>query len=437
MLKRKVTHSIKKWINSKNKKCLVIQGARQTGKTYIVERFAEENYEEIVEINFKQIPSAMDIFSGDLTVDNMVMAMRFRFPEKKIIPGKSLIFLDEIQECQEAITSLKFWALDNRFDVIASESLLGIDYKRASSYPVGYVDYLKMYGIDFEEFLWGMGISEDMIMKLCSYLDLKAIIPEAIHSQMMKYFRQYIAIGGMPEAVQKYIDTRDFREVDRIQRSLLQGYQYDIAHYATAEEKVKAEKCYLSLAKQLLDKENHKFQYKEVEHGGRAQKYFSSIEWLLRADMVHLCKRVTDIRFDLDDYARDDFFRAYTTDLSLLMAMKDFSLKQHIIENTLDGNSKGGIFECAIADVLYKKGHQLYFYKNETTKKEIDVIIQKDGKVIPIEVKSGNTRANSLKTIMKNNKDISFGYKFIDGNIGVSEEGIITLPLYMVAFFDV
>ena len=281
-----------------------------------------------------------------------------------------------------------------------------------------------------------MGISEDMIMNLCGYLDSKTAIPEAIHSQMMKYFRQYVAIGGMPEAVQKYIDTKDFREVDRIQRSLLQGYQYDIAHYATAEEKVKAEKCYLSLAKQLLDKENHKFQYKEVEHGGRAQKYFSSIEWLLRADMLYLCKLVTDIRFDLDDYARDDFFRAYTTDLSLLMAMKDFSLKQHIIENTLAGNSKGGIFECAVADALYKKGYQLYFYKNETTKKEIDVIIQKDGKVVPIEVKSGNTRANLLKSIMKNNKDISYGYKFIDGNVGTSEEGIITLPLYMIAFFD-
>ena len=285
MLKRKVMHYIKKWVDSKNKKCLVIQGARQTGKTYIVERFAEENYEEIVEINFKQIPSAMDIFSGDLTVDNMVMAMRFRFPEKKIIPGKTMIFLDEIQECQEAITSLKFCSLDNRFDVIASGSLLGIDYKRASSYPVGYVDYLKMYGIDFEEFLWGMGISGDMIMNICGYLSSKAAIPEAIHSQMMKYFRQYVAIGGMPEAVQKYIDTKDFREVDRIQRSLLQGYQYDIAHYATAEEKVKAEKCYLSLAKQLLDKENHKFQYKEVEHGGRAQKYFSSIEWL---SLIHI-----------------------------------------------------------------------------------------------------------------------------------------------------
>ena len=434
MLKRKVTAFIENWVNTKDKKCLVVQGARQTGKTYIIERFAEEHYEELVEINFMQIPSAMDIFAGDLTVDNMVMAMRFRFPEKKIIPGKTLIFLDEIQECQEAITSLKFWAIDNRYDVITSGSLLGIDYKRASSYPIGYVDYLRMYGIDFEEFLWGMGISENMIGSLCDYLHSKTVIPEAINSQMLSYYRQYIAIGGMPEAVQKYIDTRDFREVDKIQRSLLQGYQYDIAHYATAEEKVKAEKCYLSLAKQLLDKENHKFQYKEVEYGGRAQKYYSSIEWLLRADMVHLSKLVTDVRFDLDDYSRDDFFRAYTTDLSLLMAMKDFSIKQHIIENTLAGNSKGGIYECAIADALYKKGYQLYFYKNETTRREIDIIIQMDGVVIPIEVKSGNTRANSLKALLKNNRNISCGYKFIDGNIGVNEDGIITLPLYMIAF---
>ncbi|RHV32692.1 DUF4143 domain-containing protein [Coprococcus sp. OM04-5BH] len=434
MLKRKASEFIKKWVESKEKKCLVVQGARQTGKTYVVERFAEEHYEELVEINFKQMISAKDIFEGDLTVDNMVMAMRFRFPEKKIIPGKTMIFLDEIQECQEAITSLKFWATDNRFDVIASGSLLGIDYKRASSYPVGYVDYLKMHGMDFEEFLWGFGITDDMIKNVCSYMISKTAIPEAINVQMMNYYRQYIAVGGMPEAVQKYVDTKDFREVDRIQRSLLQGYQYDIAHYASSEEKVKAENCYLSLAKQLLDKENHKFQYKIIEHGARAQKYYSSIEWLLRADMVHLCKLVTDVRFDLDDYTRDDFFRAYTTDLSLLMAMKDFSLKQRIVENTLEGNSKGGIYECAVADALYKKGYRLYFYKNETSKREIDVIIQKDGSVVPIEVKSGNTRANSLNALMKNNKDICYGYKLVDGNIGESEEGIITLPLYMVAF---
>jgi len=434
MLKRKLSEELRNWVKTKNRKCLIVQGARQTGKTFTIEKFAEERYEETVEINFKQTPSASEIFSGDLTVDNMVMAMRFRFPDKKVVPEKTLIFLDEIQECQEAITSLKFWALDNRFDVIASGSLLGIDYKRASSYPVGYVDYLTMHGLDFEEFLWGLGLSDDMISMLRSHLETKTAIPEAVHKQMMGYFRLYTAIGGMPEAVQTYLDTKDFRSVDNVQRNLLRGYQYDIAHYAAAEEKVKAEKCYLTLARQLLDKENHKFQYKEIEHGARAQKYYSSIEWLLKADMVHLCRRVTDIRYDLDDYARDDFFRAYTTDLSLLVAMKDFSLKQHIVENTLTGNTKGGLYECAVADALYKKGYRLYFYKNETTKKELDFIIQKNGQVVPVEVKSGNTAANSLNTVIKNKEQITYAYKFADGNIGVTEDGIITLPLYMCAF---
>nr|WP_027871503.1 AAA family ATPase [[Eubacterium] cellulosolvens] len=434
MLKRKATDKIKSWLDRKDKKCLVVQGARQTGKTYLIERFAESNFEEIVEINFKETPSAKAIFEGDLTVDRMVMALRFRYPDKKIIPGKTLIFLDEIQECEEAITSLKFWAIDNRYDVIASGSLLGIDYKRASSYPVGYVDYLKMYGLDFEEFLWGIGISEDMIEALKTFLKQKEPVPAAINEQMLLYYRQYIAIGGMPEVVQKYLDTKDYREVDAVQRNLLQGYLYDIAHYATAEEKVKAEKCYLTLAKQLLDKENHKFQYKEIEKGARAQKYYSSIEWLLRADMVHLSRYVTDIRYDLDDYARNDFFRAYTTDLSLLLAMKDFSLKQHIVEHTLTANSKGGIYECAVADALYKKGYTLYFYKNETTKKELDIILQKDGQIIPVEVKAGNTRANSMRTIMKKYENITTAYKFINGNIGVSEGGVVTLPLYMATF---
>ena len=434
MLRRKATDQLKYWVEHKDKKCLVVQGARQTGKTYIIERFAEDNYEEVVEINFKEMPSAKTIFEGDLTVDNMVMALRFRFPEKKIIPGKTLIFLDEIQECEEAITALKFWAVDNRYDVIVSGSLLGIDYKRASSYPVGYVDYQRMYGLDFEEFLWGIGITEEMIDSIKECLDKKQPVPTAINDQMFSYYRQYLATGGMPEAVQKYLDTKDYREVDTIQRSLLQGYLYDIAHYATAEEKVKAEKCYLTLGKQLLDKENHKFQYKEIEKGARAQKYYNSIDWLLRADMVHLSRIVTDIRYDLDDYARNDFFRAYTTDLSLLVAMKDFSLKQHIVENTLEGNTKGGIYECAVADALHKKGYTLYFYKNETTKKELDVIIQKDGQVIPIEVKGGKANANSIKSVLKKYKDINFAYKFIDGNVGVSDNGLVTLPLYMAAF---
>ena len=433
MLKRKIINELKNWKEHKNKKCLVVQGARQTGKTFSVELFGKSEYDEIVEINFKETPSAAEIFDGDLSVDNMIMALRFRFPDKKIMAEKTLIFLDEIQECEEAITSLKFWAIDNRYDVIASGSLLGIDYKRASSYPVGYVDYLNMYGLDFEEYLWAMGINDDMIDLLRSCLENKNPVPTAIHNTLMDYFRKYTAIGGMPEAVQRYVDTKDFREVDMIQKNILRGYQYDIAHYANAEEKIKAEKCYLTLGKQLLDKENHKFQYKEIEKGAKAQKYYSSIEWLLRADIIHLCRLVSDVRYDLDDYAREDFFRAYTTDMSLLLAMKDMTLKQNIVENTIQGNAKGGIYECAIADALHKKGYQLYFYKNETKKRELDFIIQMNGKVIPIEVKSSNNRSNSLNAVIKANPQIELAYKFVDGNIGISDDRIVTLPLYMAS----
>jgi hypothetical protein len=433
MLNRKIYGELVEWKNQKDKKCLIIKGARQVGKTYAIRTFGEKNYSEVVEINFKETPSMLEAFSGDLDVDTLVLALRFRFPEKKISPESTLIFFDEIQECPEAITSLKFWTDDSRFDVIASGSMLGIDYNRPSSYPVGYVEYKKMYGLDFEEFLWALGVSEEMISGLDNLFKERKAVPDAIHSQMMKYFRLYASLGGMPEVVQKYIETKDFREVDKIQKQLLEGYIYDIAHYATAEEKLKAEKCFSSLSRQLLDKENHKFQYKEIEKGARAQKYYSSIEWLTKADIIHLCKTVTDIKYDLDDYARHDFFRAYTNDLSLLIPMKDFSLKQHITENTLSGNTKGGLYECVIADILIKKGYKIYFYKNETTRKELDFIIQKDGEVIPIEVKSGNTKSYSLNQFVKKGT-VSKAYKLIDGNVGENEDGIVSMPLYMAMF---
>ena len=433
MLKRKVTEHLKEWKNEKSKKCLVVQGARQVGKTYVIEDFGKNFYEEMVEINFKETPEAMNIFSGNLDANTMLMAIKFRYPEKNLEPGKTLLFFDEIQECPNAITSLKFWAIDDRYDVIASGSMLGIDYKRPSSYPVGYVDYIKMYGLDFEEFLWANGITDKMIDELRTSFESISPVSLGIHESMMKYFKLYMAIGGMPEVVNQYITSKDFRNVDKIQHELLQGYLYDIAHYATPDDKIKAEKCFLSLTKQLLDKENHKFQYKEIEHGARAQKYYSSIEWLIRADIVSLCRAVTSLSYDLDDYSRDDFFRAYTTDLSLLIAMKDFSLKQNIIENTLQGNTKGGIYECALADILIKKGYKLYFYKNETTKRELDFLIQKNGKVIPIEIKGGNQRANSLISIMKKNS-FSKAYKLVDGNVGSYDNNLITIPHYMAMF---
>lgn len=434
MLRRKVFDLLAEWKSGEHRKSLLVRGARQVGKSFAISEFGKRNYKETVTLNFKEMPSLSDIFSGDLDVDTLVTSLKFRFPEKKIAPKETLIFLDEIQECPEAITSLKFWTIDGRYDVIASGSMLGIDYRRASSYPVGYVDYIDMCGLDFEEFLWSMGVTDEMILSLRENFDKQIPVPKAVNSVMIKHFRTFMALGGMPEVVQSFVDTRDFRVADTVQNALLQGYLYDIAHYANAQDKIKAERCFLSLTAQLLDKDNHKFQYKEVEKGGKAQKYGSSLDWLGRADIIRVFTNVSDIRFDLDDYSIEDNFRVYSSDLSLLIPMKDFSLKQQILDDTITGSTRGGLYECAVADILGKKGYRIRFYRNETKKVEIGFLVQKEGKVIPIEVKSGNTTARSLNNIMSRYKDIPLAYKLVDGNVGVVENRILTIPLYMAMF---
>ena len=433
MLKRKIDKKLLEWKNNPKKKCLVVDGARQVGKTFAIQQFGNNYYDELFYINFKETPSAREVFTGDLDVDTLLFNFKLQNINAKLVEGKTLIFLDEIQECEEAITSLKFFTIDGRFDVIASGSMLGIDYKRASSYPVGYVENIKMYGLDFEEFLWSQGIEDSIVLKVKEFFDSRKVVPEALHNKLMNLFRLYTAIGGMPEVVWDFAQTKNMASVDKTQKNLLHDYLYDIAHYAKAEEKIKAEKCYLSIAKQLLDKENSKFQYKEVEKGGRAQKYYTSIDWLTRANIVTLSNSVTNIAYDLTDYTVDTNFRAYVSDISFIVAMRDYSFKQEIIQNTLSGNTKGGIYECAAADILNKKGYRLFFYRNETTKKELDFIIQKNGAAIPIEIKSGNTKAKSLNNIVDSNKNILLGYKFVDGNIGL-ENKVLTLPLYMLMF---
>lgn len=433
MLQRKVDKILLEWKNSSKKKSLVVDGARQVGKTFAIQQFGEKYYDELFYINFKQTPTAKEVFTGNLDVNTLLFNFKLQNANAKLIEGKTLIFLDEIQECEEAITSLKFWTIDGRFDVIASGSMLGIDYKRASSYPVGYVENIKMYGLDFEEFLWSQGIDDTVISKVREFFDKREPVPEVIHNKFMELFRLYTAIGGMPEVVWEFVQSKDMASVDKIQKQLLHDYQYDIAHYAKAEEKIKAEKCYLSIAKQLLDKENSKFQYKEVEKGGRAQKYYTSIDWLTRANIVALSTSVTDVTYDLTDYTVETNFRAYVSDISFISAMRDYSLKQEIIQNSFKGNTKGGVYECVAADILNKKGYKLFFYRNETTKKELDFIIQKDASVIPIEIKSGNTKARSLNSIIEKKDDISIGYKFVDGNVGL-ENKVLTLPLYMLMF---
>ncbi len=434
MLERKIQAQLAAWKAAPGKKSLVVQGARQVGKTFAVERFGKEHYQELLTINFKETPSAAAVFQGDLTVDDMVTSLRFRFPELAVAPGRTLLFFDEIQECPEAITSLKFWTADGRYDVVASGSMLGIDYKRPSSYPVGYLDYLTLTGLDFEEFLWARGLSGDLIGSVRQCFEERTPVPPAVHDSLMAHFRLYCALGGMPEVVQAFVDTGDVRAADAVQRALLQGYLYDIAHYASAQEKIKAERCFLSIAGQLLAKENHKFQYKLLEKGGKAAKYYSSIDWLVRADIAAQSANVTAAVYDLADYEVEGNFRLYCTDLSLLLAMRDFGLKQAIVEGTLSGNTKGGLYESFVADALLKSGHVLHFYRNESTKREVDFLVQKNGRVVPVEVKAGRAAANSLNALMKANPGIDLAYKVADANVGVGEGGVLTIPHYMAMY---
>ena len=434
-LRREVTEDFINWKSDKNRKCLLVRGARQVGKTYAIERFCEKEYDSFIEINFLESPSMKMIFSGNLDAKTIKTNISLYIPGSRFIPGKTCLFLDEIQECPEAITALKFLEKEKDFDLIASGSMLGIDYKRPTSYPVGSIQYIDMYSLNFREFLYAAGITDDIINTLKEYYNSQTSVPWAIHDKMMEYLRLYMIIGGMPEVVKLYFETNSIADSSEIIRSILNDYRYDIAHYASADVKIKAEACYFSLSKQL-SKENHKFMYSNVEKGGTARKYGSSIDWLEGAYLIRKIHNISGYDIPLISKRIDDSFRVYPTDIGLLMGMYDHSVKELILhpdEEKLNSMVKGGLYEAVVADMLIKNGHNnIYFRKDDASSFEIEFFIENTDGVIPIEVKSGRSRSKSLDNILKRD-EIPYGYKLIDGNIGVSEKKI-TLPLYMAMF---
>ena len=435
MLKRKVYDELKKWKERDEHKCLMLRGVRQAGKTSIVDEFGKAEYDFFIEVNFLQSPALKKIFSGDLNVDSLLTNFSIYMPEAVFAEGRTLLFLDEIQECPEAVTSLKFWALDGRFDVIASGSMLGIDYKRPVSYPVGSLQYIDMHPLDFMEFMWAMGIKDDIIDILRECFKDRKMVPEAINSKTLELMKSYLVVGGMPEVVTTFLKNRSLKETDEKQKAILNDYRYDIAHYASPDIKIKAENCFFSLPEQLA-KENHKFQYSLVEKGGGTRKFESSIDWLYGAYFIKYCYNVSNMCSPLLSYKDAANFRLYPSDIGLLTAMYDYSLKEQLLENdtgfVLKG-AKGGLYEALIADMLIKNGHsELYFRKNEQATFEMEFLLDAKDGAVPVEVKSGNSKSKSLDNALKKS-EIPYGYKLIMGNVGVSGKKI-TLPLYMAMF---
>lgn len=437
MLKRKAYQKLLEWKNAHHHNCLMVQGARQVGKTYLVREFGKKEYKSFVEINFIKNPELKLIFNDNLDPETIYKKMTAMINGVNLIKGNTLIFLDEIQACGNARTALKFLAEDGRFDVITSGSLLGLTYgedddentEAPLSVPTGYETFLMMYSLDFEEFLWAEGY-ENSIPYLKEFFDKKEKVPSVLNDKFETLFREYMVVGGMPEVVSDYVENHDFTRVSAIQEKILENYRFDIAKHAKGAEKIKVRKCYDAIPKQLA-KELTKFQYSTVEKGQTSKKYGGSVQWLKDSNLVNPCYNIHEPYLPLIANAYDEQFKLYINDTGLLCAMYGFEVKKAILENTIKGNAKGGIYENIIAEMLVKKGHKLYYYKPDDSN-ELEFLIEKNASVIPIEVKAGNTATKSLNRFIESYKPF-IAYKLIDGNVGV--DGVrLTLPHYMVMF---
>lgn len=438
MLKRKIYDKLLAWKNEHKNECLLVKGARQVGKTYTIRQFGKKEYESFIEINFHEHKSLKQIFEGNKNPEEIYKRITANIPNVKLIPGKTLIFLDEIQKCADARTALKFLAEDGRYDIIASGSLLGLAYgkdddkevKEVESIPVGYEKVINMYSLDFEEFLWAYGYSEDTISYLKDFYNSKEKIPSEINDKYESLLSEYLVVGGMPEVVDCFIKYKNFTKVQEIQDKILSSYIDDISHHAKGAEKEKVRKCYDSIPRQLA-KENKKFKYSELEHKATSRKYGDSVQWLNDANMAYICYNTNNPIIPLKAYEKENEFKLYISDTGLLLAMFGFETKKALLNGTLKGFAKGGIYENFVAETLIKKGYSLHYYKpNENS--ELEFIIEKEGEVIPIEVKAGNAPTKSLDNFIKDFSP-SVAIKLISGNIGINNKKY-TIPHFLAMF---
>ena len=437
--RRKIYDRLVQWKATKHHECLLVKGARQIGKTFIVEKFGREQYESFIEFNFILDPDACSIFDGSLKAEDLYRKISAYDATRRLLPGRTLIFLDEIQECANARTALKSFALDGRYDVIASGSLLGIKYKNKKSrdrhepksIPVGYERQVTMHSLDFEEFLWARGVTEEAFGVLRGYYERREVVPDAVNRKYSDMLKEYLIVGGMPAVVGAYVESGNFGPVQEEQEKILASYVDDIHKYADTTDIPKIEACYHAIPR-LLAKENRKFKYAEVEKGGSERKYATSVDWLCDASFASRAVNVTVAEMPLNAQIRDGWFKLYLSDVGLLSALYGTETKGLLYSGRLVGNAKGGLYENLIAGMLERKGIPLYYFKNEEGSREVEFMVERDGGIVPVEVKASNGSTLSLNEVLEK-PQVPYGYKFVDGNIGVSGKKI-TLPHYMAMF---
>lgn len=434
-LKRDFYNFLVRWKAEKRQQCLLVNGARQVGKTYIIEKFGRENYESFIEINFVLAPDFKSVFEGSLDVRSICERMTAIRGDVKIVPGNTLLFLDEIQECPNARTAFKPLALDGTFDVVASGSLLGIKYKKGRkektprSMPVGFERQVMMHSLSFKEYLAAKGFGEESLSLVRRCYERREIVPEVVNQRFHGLFREYAVVGGMPAVVSAFMEHSHYGEVQSLQEALVDDYVADIHKYADKTDIPKVENCFRAIPR-ILSKENRKFKYAEVEDRGTARKYLASVEWLKDARLATLAECVNVALPGLSGYVKEDWFKLYLSDVGLLASTYGMLAKRELLADTLKGSVKGGIYENLVAGVLERNGFPIRYYRNDSV--EVEFIVETDDGVVPIEVKSSNGASRSLDRLLEN-PSVPYGIKFTNGNVGMSGKKV-TLPHYMSMF---
>ena len=429
---RKIMDFLETWKESKYRKPLILQGARQVGKTYSILEFGRKAYENVAYFNFETNPKLNETFEENISPDYLIPILS-HIAGQTIVKEKTLIVFDEVQLCERALTSLKYFCEDAPdYHIIVAGSLLGVAVNRAKfSFPVGKVDMKTLYPMDMEEFMLAMG-ENALVEQIRKSFETNTPMPSALHDAAMQLYRQYLIVGGMPECVMQFAETRDYILVRHTQDTILASYLNDMSKYNTQNEIKKTRLAYDSITVQL-SKKNTRFQYKLIKKGGRASEFENAIEWLCLSGIVSRVYRVEQIKKPLENYRDIDAFKIYISDLGLLCARKNLSATDilYMVEDLDD--FKGGMAENYVNVQLSINGYHTYYWESERGA-EIDFVIQRDGQLIPIEVKAKNGTTKSMRTLIKGEKyaDIHYGIKFIGGNIGDSD-AIYTFP-YFCAF---
>ncbi len=424
---RKIMRFLESWKESDHRKPLILQGARQVGKTYSILEFGRTHYENLAYFNFETNPKLNETFDEDISPDYLIPILS-RISGQTIVREKTLIVFDEVQLCERALTSLKYFCEDAPdYHIIVAGSLLGVAVNRSTfSFPVGKVDMKTMYPMDMEEFMIAMG-EEALVEQIRTCFETNTQMPSALHDAAMKLYRQYLVTGGMPECVLQFNQTQNYILVRNTQATILESYLNDMSKYNTLNEIKKTRLAYDSITVQL-SKKNTRFQYKLIKKGGRAAEFENAIEWLCLSGIVSQVHRVEQIKKPLENYRDIDAFKIYVSDLGLLCAKKDLLADDILYMTDELDDFKGGMTENYVNVQLTINGYKTYYWESERGA-EIDFVIQREGKLIPIEVKSAdNTRAKSLKIYMETYKP-EYAIKLSTKNFGFIDSKKI-VPLY-------